>query len=422
MRLFRMLVVLSGLLAVSACADAPAERIAEGPWHAWLDSPGGPLPFEMELVAEQGVLRAFILNGDERIEVPRVERTGGRLVLGIDHYDATIEAVATNGGRRLDGTWRKTTTAEQPAELDFHATAGARDRFERPAESNAGNAGAGIGGRWTVTFASDEQPAVGIFESDADGTARGTFLTTTGDYRFLAGRVDGGLLRLSAFDGAHAFLFHARVQENGSLAGDFWSRDTWHDPWSAVRDPDVALPDPFTLTSPIDGVDLAELVFPDPDGRPRSLGDPEFAGPARIVTLFGTWCPNCNDATRYLVELDGRYRDRGLVVAGLAFELTGDFERDARQVRIYARHHGIEYPLLVAGRYGRDQTSRSFPLIDRIRAYPTTIFLDSAGRVRAVYTGFSGPATGEVHQQLRRDFEGWIEALLEEAGSGSQPF
>jgi thiol-disulfide isomerase/thioredoxin len=373
----------------------------------------------MKLEREGEGWKAFLFNGDERIELSRVRSDGRTLLLDLDPYDAMIEAEISERGSRLDGTWRKTTAAEKPAELPFHAAAGRRPRFDEDPAAAAGEGAAEVAGRWSVSFASDDDPAIGLFETAPDGSLHGTFLTTTGDYRYLAGSFGDGLLRLSSFDGAHAFLFHATLREDGSLAGDFWSRDTWHDTWTAVRDAEAVLPDPFSLTSPIDGVDLAELVFSDPDGSRRSLADDEFAGPVRIVELFGTWCPNCNDATRYLAELHRRYRDRGLVIVGLAFELTGEFERDARQVREYGRYHGVEYPLLLAGRYGRDEASRSFPLIDRIRAYPTTLFLDASGRVRAVHTGFTGPATGEAHRQLREEFESWVEALLEEAGSGS---
>ena len=256
---------------------------------------------------------------------------------------------------------------------------------------------------------------MGVFEEQRDDTVTGTFLTSAGDYRYLAGNLDGDRLRLSAFDGAHAFLFDARIQPDGTLKGDFWSRDSYHVTWTATRDDGAELPDAFELTRAVEGVDLSELVFPDIAGRPRSLGDPELAGPARVVEIFGSWCPNCNDATKYLIELHERYAERGLVVIGLAYELSGEFERDADQVRVYADHHDIPYTVLVAGRYGRDDASRSFPLIDRIRAFPTTIFVDGNGRVRAVHTGFAGPATGEAHRSLREKFERTIEMLLDES-------
>ena len=70
---------------------------------------------------------------------------------------------------------------------------------------------------------------------------------------------------------------------------------------------------------------------------------------ARLIELFGSWCPNCADAARYLSELDERYRSRGLRILGLAFEHTGDFARDAAQVKKYASYHGLQFPLLLAG-------------------------------------------------------------------------
>ena len=120
------------------------------------------------------------------------------------------------------------------------------------------------------------------------------------------------------------------------------------------------------------------------------------------------------DAPSCLAELDRRYRARGLSILGLAFELTGDLERDTRQVQRFRERYQIEYPILVAGIADKQDASRRFPLLDRVRAYPTTIFLDAAGNVRAVHTGFAGPATGPEHQHLRAEFERLIEDLLEE--------
>ena len=61
--------------------------------------------------------------------------------------------------------------------------------------------------------------------------------------------------------------------------------------------------------------------------------------------------------------------------------MTGEFERDAEQVRRYARRHGIEHPLLVAGLADKQQASRVFPAVDRVRAYPSLLFIDRRGAV-----------------------------------------
>jgi thiol-disulfide isomerase/thioredoxin len=404
---------LAAVLVALAVSCAPGPTIEPGRWRVWLDSPGGELPFEIELDEDGDGARAWIVNGPERIEVPEVEIDGGRLVLSLPHYDSRIELSASTVGKRLDGEWSKRTGPDTWSKLPAHATRGKAPRFtaaETPARGDSGKVD--IAGRWTVQFSSDAQPAVGLFEIGDGSSITGTFLTATGDYRYLAGSFEGDRLRLSCFDGAHAFLFDATLAADGSLAGNFWSRDSWHETWTARPDPGATLPDAFGLTRWTGARALDDLVFPDLDGNPRSLADPSFAGKARILQIFGSWCPNCNDAAAYTVELHRRYGDRGLAVVGLAFEITGDFERDSEQVRIHAERYGIEYPILIAGLHDKAEASKAFPVLDRVRAYPTFVFMDGEGEVRAIYTGFAGPATGDAHAELREQFESLLEDLL----------
>jgi hypothetical protein len=51
-------------------------------------------------------------------------------------------------------------------------------------------------------------------------------------------------------------------------------------------------------------------------------------------------------------------------------------------------------------------------VLDKVRAWPTTIFMDGDGDVRAVYSGFSGPATGAAHERLRDSFERIVSEML----------
>lgn len=408
-------IVLSAIqLSIIAAAPSPP-GLQTGTWRAWLDSPGGELPFGLELTEQAGAWRAWFINGEERITVPTVTWDGSQLVLDVDHYDSIIRATPNEQGNRLDGEWVKRASGGGLTRMAFHATHGGGHRFTPKTENDPGGNDCGpFNGRWLVKFSSSDDRAIGRFACAANGIVTGTFLTTTGDYRFLAGNVNGRRMRLSAFDGAHAFLFDAAVNGDGSLAGDFWSRDTWHETWKATRDDDAILPDGFTLTRVADPSAMDRLAYPDLDGKMRTLTDPEFFGQATILEVFGSWCPNCHDATVYLTELDKKYHDRGLRIVGLAFELTGEFERDAKQVRKFARRHGATYPMLIAGLADKDAATKQFPLLDRVRSYPTMIFLDKRRQVRAVYTGFSGPATGDAHAALRRAFEELIERLLDE--------
>ena len=93
-------------------------------------------------------------------------------------------------------------------------------------------------------FEKDANQAVAVLR--ADGTrVLGTVLTATGDHRFLAGVLQADRLRLSSFDGAHAFLYDARVQADGTLRGTFFSGDAWQEGFSARRDEAAKLPDEF---------------------------------------------------------------------------------------------------------------------------------------------------------------------------------
>ncbi|HKQ47788.1 MAG TPA: TlpA disulfide reductase family protein [Phycisphaerae bacterium] len=330
-----------------------------------------------------------------------------------------ITAKSDSNGQ-LIGEWKKQTGEDKWTSIEFAAKRIAyskkplrfprhfkiTEEIEKPTT---------VDGRWAVKFSSEESPAIGVFKEGKDKTVEGTFLTATGDYRYLAGSYEYGLLRLSCFDGSHAFLFHARMQSDGTLQGDFWSGAKWHETWTAKRDDNAVLPDGFDLTEINPKVRLKGLKFPDLEGKERALGEPGLLGKATIIEIFGSWCPNCHDAAELLVELEKKYGPRGLKVVGLAFE-SGDTERDVRQVKRYLERHKAMYPVLLAGVRDREKASVALPVIEKLQSYPTFLFVDADGEVRSVYSGFSGPATGEEYAKLRKQFEGVIEKLL--AGPG----
>jgi len=383
-----------------------------------LTTPGGPLEFGIAFQNDdRHALHAFLVNGTERIEVPSVVWKDRELLLDMPHYQSRIHAHLSE--RELIGTWAKRRSAESVVELPFRASRlptrlveGLAAKLSTRADTPVVSA-SDLAGRWRVNFETEADDAVALFAGEGS-TLLGTFLTSTGDYRYLGGEADEDGLYLSCFDGAHAFLFKAKLLDDGTLAGDFWSGNWHHETWTAKRDDTAELADPFAQTRWNGTTKLADLAFPDLDGTKRSLGD--FAGKATLLVVFGSWCPNCNDEAKLLAELDARYRERGLRILCLAFELTGERERDAKQVRIFAERHALTaLPFFLCGTADKDEATRALGLVDRVRAFPTTVFVGADGRVRAVHSGYAGPATGEAHQKLRRAFVERIEALLAEA-------
>lgn len=444
-----MLAALTLGLAASAQLSAPGQppEIPQGIWRAWLESPGGELPFGLEIgKTTQGAWTASLLNGLERIVVEEVvwiadERGDAEtwsLELRFPHYDSVIRAQPGLEGNVLSGSWVKTRGKNQQTRMNFFAQITRAERAadflplrfrERPALP--GSQRPGLAKRYAVNFESSRDLAVGEFhmlaapeQDDAPRGVVGTFLTTTGDYRFLAGSVDANGLRLSCFDGAHAFLFHARQvpgrQVHGGLAtweGDFWSRESWHETWKAEPDAEIQLPDAWEevgLKPAAERPDWRTIEVSQLDGKRVPLGQvgPQDA-PARLLVIFGSWCPNCHDEHAYLKHLYAKYAERGLAITSLGFELGGERERDLGQLRRYRDAMKLPWDVvLVASTANKQEAAAAFPIVTAVKSYPTTLFIDREGKITAVHSGFSGPATGEAHDRLRRSFVEKIEALL----------
>ncbi|GJM19617.1 MAG: hypothetical protein DHS20C14_18300 [Phycisphaeraceae bacterium] len=431
--------LLGSVLALAGgCSAGP---LPDGHYLLSLESGSGAAPrietsFELTTEGAAPNLRshAVIHNGPERIEVPVVERTRRSVTLGFPHYDSelTLRSVRPADERAVaEGAWRINRGASGVAELPARAVpVGWVTGTRRPAIVADRDAEQTVSGRWAIEF-ERSGPAVGVFEIDRYGAATGTVLTPTGDYRYLAGRYEPtlrewgprdpirdddivGKLELSTFDGAHAFAIVGDRRRDGRLAGVFISGSWWAEGWSARKDSTAALPDAFAETIASDPGALGGLIFRDTAGAERAVVDVlnEQGGTVRLVELFGTWCPNCADAADELVELRARYADRGLTVLGVAFEATPDFDRSARQVGVYQDRHGADWPVLIGGTRDKAEATRVFRVLDKVRSYPTILFLNERNEVVAVHTGFSGPATGEAYRSQRARFEEIIEGIL----------
>lgn len=243
----------------------------------------------------------------------------------------------------------------------------------------------------------------------------GTFLAETGDHRFLAGQVKGDELYLSTFDGAHAFLYKAKMTADGALAGDFWVGTAHHERWAAKRDANAALPDAYSLTAMRAGDKRLQFAFPDLAGNIVTSEDPAFRHKVLIVALAGSWCPNCHDEAAFLEPLYKEYRGRGVEIVSLMFEHFGDFAQAAEATRRFRQHYGIEYTMLIAGISDKDEAAKKLPALNRVYAFPTTLFIDRKGTVRKIHTGFSGPATEYHYTRFSDDVKATLDQLLAES-------
>ena len=382
-----------------------------GTYRAVLQLPAGELPFGLDLEHEGTATVGYLLNGKERVKLNEVTVTGSHLEIRMPGYENRLSADAT--GDELKGEVVLSKSGAKQQHIVLHAQLGRNYRFfENPASGALD-----VSGRWAVKFTDDDgkpEAAVGEFTQSGDEVL-GTFLAETGDHRFLAGQVRGNELYLSTFDGAHAFLYKAKLTSGGALAGDFWVGTAHHESWTGTRDANAALPDAYSLTAMRAGAKHFDFAFPDLAGNTVTSKDPAFQGKVMIVALAGSWCPNCHDEAAFLEPLYREYRGKGVEIVSLMFEHFGDFPRAAEAAMRFRRHYGIEYTTLIAGISDKDEAAKKLPMLDRFYAFPTTIFVDRKGDVRKIHTGFSGPATGDHYTQFVAEVKATLDQLLAES-------
>ena len=402
------MIAMLGLASCSRTDSGPRD----GVWRAVLQVPVGELPFGIEFTREQGGRVAYLLNGLERTRVDEITVNGDAVTLRMPGFNNRIDAKLE--GDTLSGTLLMVKPKGKDQQIPFRAHYGDAFRFSPNADSPTEPGAPNVSGRWAVTFVDSDKNTPAIGELKQTGRlVTGTFLTPTGDHRFLAGELQGRALRLSKFDGGHVFLYHATLVEDGTLIGQFWSGIAFEDRFTARRDDNASLGDADQVTQLVTG-DRLNFRFPDLGGVNVSLRDQFFKGKVVVVALVGSWCPNCHDEAQLLVDLHKRNRARGFEVVSLMFEQFGDFERAAEATYRFRERYGIEYTTLIAGISDKDDAASRLPQLNGVFAFPTTIFIDRSGKVRRIHTGFAGPATGTYHDKIVREFERMVEALIAE--------
>jgi len=404
--------------AAEAGATSAAALLTPGPWRGELAAQGQKIPFSFEVKTEAGKPVVYLinkgLNGEERLRCDEISAAGDSATIRMHVFDAAL-VVRADGKDKLKGTWVKY-DSKTPYRVPLTATTGA-PIAPAPVKDTPN-----LAGTWRVTFRDGENtyPAIGVFQQK-DNEVMGTFLTSTGDYRYLSGELAGWQLRLSTFDGSHAFLFTAddksgkREIQLKSLSGDFYSGKGGHETWTATLDPTAKLPDADTLTYLRKGESRLNFKFASlVKGSTISPTDAKYRGKVVVLQVLGSWCPNCMDESKFLAPWYAQNKARGVEVIGLGYERMPEYEPAAARLRQMKERLNIGYDVAVAGVANKDSVAKSMPQLAKFLAFPTTIFLDKKGVVRSIHTGFAGPGTGQYYEEEKAHFNRTVDKLLKE--------
>lgn len=406
-------ILICALLTSLSLLAQTASKAPTGLWDGTIQGKAGEVNFGIDLQAKpDGTLQATLVNATDRQPFSSASWKDAVLTLRMDYYDGVLTAHIVSPGR-MEGDYSRQTSKGMvhiPLVLVPHQEIA-------PGKSWTGLSlwgdwlfhwADGEGAEKTTMAKFDQQKTAmvdghvavtGVIEpvSGDSGLLHGTvFVAPDGQTRFHLSRFDG--IHVMALDGVFESATALKGQEGGIRAISAFTAECGKHVASAA-DPN-ALSE--TLTTVKDPNEPFRFSGVDASGKTLNQDSPEFKGKPLIIDIFGTWCPNCHDEAPVLENLYRKYHDQGLVVVGLAYEYVDDPQRDFRQIAIYREKFGITFPLLLTGTTDEGQIAKTLPQLLNFGAFPTSIYIDRSGKVRAILAGFTGPSTGEKYQQVQQ--------------------
>lgn len=114
------------------------------------------------------------------------------------------------------------------------------------------------------------------------------------------------------------------------------------------------------------------------DAEKIKLGD--YKGKVVVVVLFGTWNPRCKEMAPALAQLAAGVKERGepVQVVMLDWERADPTDAIENDVKDFVKDQRLSFPVALM--------KEKDPTLDRIpdlKSFPTTLWIDKAGKVRA---------------------------------------
>jgi peroxiredoxin len=128
------------------------------------------------------------------------------------------------------------------------------------------------------------------------------------------------------------------------------------------------------IPAPQEGFFAPDFTLPKLDGESLALSD--FRGQPVLINLWASWCGPCRAEMPAMERVYQEYQREGFMV--LAVNATNqDSEEDAR---FFAQQYGLTFPILL-------DVTGEVSQIYRLRALPTSFFVDPEGIIREVVIG-----------------------------------
>lgn len=128
--------------------------------------------------------------------------------------------------------------------------------------------------------------------------------------------------------------------------------------------------------------------FPDLDGKEQPLK--QWRGKVMVLNFWAPWCPPCRAEIPDFIQLQDKYRQRGVIFVGVAID-------EAQNVQSFVDETGVNYPILLGGMKGVDLSSK---VGNRMGGLPYTVVIDRSGKIVVTHVG--GLSRAELEGMLQR--------------------
>jgi peroxiredoxin len=423
-------VLLAGASAGIAAEISSDAGAVNGRWDAVLTRNGTEIPFRLDIKGNGTNLEGVFYDGLRPYDgTTSANFKDGKLTLNIEHYLTTISADLKDG--KLEGT-AAAQNRESSAQYGFRAV---RHVTNAAADAKAPS----IAGTYIIPLdapSSKGEKAFRLIVQQQGPEVSASILRIDGDTGSYSGSYKDGKWVLGHFDGGRPGVITIAPAADGSLkveqqasrpsaqaaaaSGNAYGSDATPDgryaqvltAWRADVAQAKGLPQPddfLNHTTVRDPNEIFKFKFPDLNGKLVSSDDARFKNKVVLAIVTGTWCPNCHDEAQYLVDLDKKYRDKGLEIVALTFE-EPEQQATLQRAKAFVKKYGVKYTYLNAG--APAEMWEKVPQLNHLDTWPATIFIGRDGKIDAVHSGFASPASGEFHAQLQRDFTARVEKLL----------
>jgi thiol-disulfide isomerase/thioredoxin len=158
-----------------------------------------------------------------------------------------------------------------------------------------------------------------------------------------------------------------------AVAGGYFAENYWLKKGGASRATGGNLPD------------APDFSAPDLQGKSVSLSD--YRGKVVLINFWATWCGPCIHEIPWLIELQEKYRERGLVILGVSMDEEGNSVvapwLENQKFEVNGAPARVNYPVLLGG----DPVAEKF---GGLIGLPTSLVISRDGKITK---RFIGPAS-----------------------------